>query len=508
MKKIVPVSWFLVLILMLCGSTAHSQTFTGYDVIVITGTMDGAGTDANISLKLFGTKGSTPNFIGLSNANLTESTGGLFENSSWDTFRLVPGTVADYGSISRIEIKHDNANNRPGWHLGAVVVINRFSGEESVFFADRWLARDEVDKQIDIYLDKSGAVHRTFKPPYELSSPWDHDTIGVSDAKVWSNKNTGAIGVYCDAWTGGSTGTSDMGIKVNVSTPATLFVRSRIIYCGGNINYAIASFSDLYSVRYINNSEYKRAISPAFSGPVVLDKIVALAGIAAGGIGKAAEAVEIMCAIYDVLGLLNNLVNLYNAGNASRIWESFAFRTNNGNNTVRVGMRGDATGVLTGSAFVIIGGMVEFIEVVGYVPSPPSQTSSTAAAAPAQNQTTAAQATQIKKSCSETLEYPKYGRCWGWHQTHTYDLGSSMTIVSVSGNVTAGPSEKKGVSFPWQIRVSADGTNWQNAGGFTAVGAQSKAFGSITVNRTARYVQIYTAGNGYVDASDITVTKQ
>jgi hypothetical protein len=113
----------------------------------------------------------------------------------------------------------------------------------------------------------------------------------------------------------------------------------------------------------------------------------------------------------------------------------------------------------------------------------------------------------ISKTSKETLEYPKYNRPWGWFQTHTYDLGSPVALKTVSGKVYAGPSERKNVKYSWQIRISDDNRNWTTVATIGATGAKEEAFGPVTVNRTARYVQIFTGGNGYVDDSGLTITK-
>lgn len=482
-----------VCIVLLCTAIVflvYAQTFAGYDVLVITGSVDGAGTDANVSIKLYGTAG-TSAFISLAQSNCIESTNGLFENSSWDTFRLTSPTVSNYGTLQKLQIKHDNKNNRPGWFLGAVVVFNRSTGEQAVFYANRWLATDEGDKKIDITLDKSQAVYYAYKAPYELSYPWQHETVGVSKGKAWGNKSSGALGIYCDAWAGGSVAASDMGVSFYTSSPNAVFVRSRIIYTGGTATYALASFADLYVVRNYNGTEYKRAISHAFSGPVVIDKVIGLAGIAAGAGGI--EALEQLCTIYDAINLLSNLETLANAQNASRIVDTFSFNSTNGRNTVRIGMRGDASGVVTGSGFVIVGGAIASIEIVGfYTPPVPPQTNQTAY-------------TKITKTAKDTKEYPIYNRSWGWHQTHTYDLGSVTAIQSLSGTIVAGPSEQKNITYTWQIRISNDGSNWTTIYTFQVPGGTSSNFSVSGLSINCRYVQIFTNGQGFVDDSTLTV---
>ncbi|HQG40074.1 MAG TPA: PLAT/LH2 domain-containing protein [Spirochaetales bacterium] len=345
-------------------------------------------------------------------SNCIESTNGLFENSSWDTFRLMPPTINSYGTLQKLQIKHDNKNNRPGWFLGAVVVFNRSAGEQAMFYANRWLATGEGDKKIDSALDKLQAVYYAYKAPYELSSPWQHETVGVSKGKAWGNKSSGALGIYCDVWAG------------------------------------------------------------------------------------SIKALEQLCTIYDDMNLLANLETLANANIATRIVDTFSFNTTNGRNTVRVGLRCDASGIVTGSGFVIVGGAVAGIDTVGFC-TPPSQ--------PVQTQNTQATYTKITKTANDTREYPIYNRSWGWHQSHTYDLGSLPAIQSLSETIVAGPSKQKNITYTRQIRISNDGTKWTTIYTFHVPGGTSSSFSVSGISVNCRYVQIFTNGQGYVDDSTLTV---
>lgn len=143
-----------------------------------------------------------------------------------------------------------------------------------------------------------------------------------------------------------------------------------------------------------------------------------------------------------------------------------------------------------------------------------SQTATTpvqqqAATTPAQTPAATAPAPQtIALHAEQTLEYPKYNRPWGWFNTHTYDLGKDIAIATISGKTIAGPSEQKGKKFSWQVRVSTDKTTWTTVGAIEAIGATESVFGPVTVNRTARYVQIFANGAGFVDFSDLTIIRQ
>lgn len=72
-----------------------------------------------------------------------------FENSKTDTFTV---DARDLGELKGVFIRHDNSGHRPGWFLDRVVVFDDRQGREWTFPCNRWLARDEDDRQISRYL--------------------------------------------------------------------------------------------------------------------------------------------------------------------------------------------------------------------------------------------------------------------------------------------------------------------------------------------------------------------
>lgn len=140
-----------------------------YTVSVTTGDRRGAGTDANVYVKVIGTKGH-------SGDRLLESPGNNFERGKTDVFGI---DCVDLGDIqkyvisllppylfqhflllylsfrfyfflslhSRLQIWHDNSGVGPGWFLDKVV-IKSGKGEEWYFPCGKWLADDEDDKLI------------------------------------------------------------------------------------------------------------------------------------------------------------------------------------------------------------------------------------------------------------------------------------------------------------------------------------------------------------------------
>ena len=118
---------------------------TTYRIVVVTGTVDDAGTDSDVFITLLGTTGN-------SNERELDNADDNFENGNTDTFSL---EMDDIGDITQVRIRHNNSGHNPGWFLDRITVHNETSHKEYNFPCHRWLAVDEDDHQIDRLLDVS-----------------------------------------------------------------------------------------------------------------------------------------------------------------------------------------------------------------------------------------------------------------------------------------------------------------------------------------------------------------
>ncbi|MGW7042201.1 PLAT/LH2 domain-containing protein [Streptomyces avermitilis] len=114
-----------------------------YRINVHTADVDGAGTDANVYITVFGSNGSSDEIQ-------LDSGRDDFERNSVDTFTH---TLRDLGDLYRIRIRHDNSGSRPGWFLDRITIRDEDSDKECAFPCARWLAVDEDDRRIDRNLD-------------------------------------------------------------------------------------------------------------------------------------------------------------------------------------------------------------------------------------------------------------------------------------------------------------------------------------------------------------------
>ena len=113
---------------------------THYRVSVYTGNRRGAGTNAKVSIVVFGENGD-------SGPRVLENASNNFERGQTDIFGF---EAVDLGTITSIRIGHDNSGFGPGWFLDKVVVKSEILQREWNFHANRWLATDEEDGQIII----------------------------------------------------------------------------------------------------------------------------------------------------------------------------------------------------------------------------------------------------------------------------------------------------------------------------------------------------------------------
>ncbi|MFE6739666.1 PLAT/LH2 domain-containing protein [Streptomyces tubercidicus] len=101
-----------------------------YRIAVFTGGEEGAGTDANVYITIYGTRRSAGPIKLDNSAN-------NFEPGKADHFTL---GLSDLGRLKSIKIRHDNSGKKPGWFLNKVTIDGNAS-----FSAYRWLAKDEDD---------------------------------------------------------------------------------------------------------------------------------------------------------------------------------------------------------------------------------------------------------------------------------------------------------------------------------------------------------------------------
>ncbi|XP_070844973.1 lipoxygenase homology domain-containing protein 1 [Chaetodon trifascialis] len=111
-----------------------------YEVHVFTGTMWGAGTDANVYINMYGEIGDTGERQLRKSNNLNK-----FERGQEDIFNV---TAVDLGILKKLRIRHDNSQASAGWFLDRVEIVDNKDDTTYFFPCKRWLAIDEDDGQL------------------------------------------------------------------------------------------------------------------------------------------------------------------------------------------------------------------------------------------------------------------------------------------------------------------------------------------------------------------------
>ncbi len=102
-----------------------------YKILFKTGDMHGAGTDADVSIVIFGSKLKTKE-ISL-NKHKNEN---VFENNKIDTFYI---DTKDLGEINELKIWHNNKWPGADWYLDYVTIEDLYSGKSYFFSVKKWI---------------------------------------------------------------------------------------------------------------------------------------------------------------------------------------------------------------------------------------------------------------------------------------------------------------------------------------------------------------------------------
>nr|XP_033806805.1 polycystic kidney disease and receptor for egg jelly-related protein [Geotrypetes seraphini] len=144
-----------------------------YLVTVYTGSRFGAGTTADIFIKLIGTTGESQ--VHLMKASGHQS----FLRGALDTFLLT--TKYQLGDIYLISIWHNNGGGSPGWFLSRIKVEHIYSKKTWYFMCRKWFAIDEGDGLIN----RTFSVSNTDVPLSKMDFFQIHTARNLEDNHMW-----------------------------------------------------------------------------------------------------------------------------------------------------------------------------------------------------------------------------------------------------------------------------------------------------------------------------------
>ncbi|CAF1135774.1 unnamed protein product [Rotaria sordida] len=128
--------------LILNKQSNEIKKYNQYKITIYTGNQRDAGTDADVFITLYGNLGKT-------DAIMLDNKNNNFEAGKKDEFTIECPTI---GELNKILIEHNNQDFASNWFLDRILIedINTYHIYE--FLCNRWLAKDEDDKQIARFL--------------------------------------------------------------------------------------------------------------------------------------------------------------------------------------------------------------------------------------------------------------------------------------------------------------------------------------------------------------------
>ncbi|XP_060232878.1 lipoxygenase homology domain-containing protein 1 isoform X3 [Meriones unguiculatus] len=151
-----------------------------YRVTVCTGELEGAGTDANVYLCLFGDVGDTGERLLYNCRNNTD----LFEKGNADEFTIESVTLR---KVRRVRVRHDGKGSSSGWYLDRVLVREEGQPESDnvEFPCLRWLDKEKDDGQLvrELLPSDSNATLKNFR--YHISVKTGDVSGASTDSKVY-----------------------------------------------------------------------------------------------------------------------------------------------------------------------------------------------------------------------------------------------------------------------------------------------------------------------------------
>ncbi|SIN96128.1 PLAT/LH2 domain-containing protein [Fibrobacter sp. UWB11] len=147
--------------------------YTYYKVFIYTGEADNAGTDAKVHLNIVGNK----NSYYLSDVNDPNDSDDF---EAGDINQLIIASEKDLGDLKQITIGH---NNKGGWYLDGVKIINMKTNQEWNFPVYRWLSESDDDGKIErtVPVGKEMTHYKYIGeyPPGDREPGWSNELNGI-----------------------------------------------------------------------------------------------------------------------------------------------------------------------------------------------------------------------------------------------------------------------------------------------------------------------------------------
>jgi len=185
---------------------------------------------------------------------------------------------------------------------------------------------------------------------------------GIADHVENGNENSGAISAVAGAWIGASSGQAVIidTIWVDSYDPIPVNVEFTITTVGGTVNYGYGSFAGTRIVYGANNQIHYKDLEYGLSFANVVDKIISIAELAVDYIPIPADLTAlnkiISAAEYvaDIVNYTDLATQIQTIDDKVITTMDFTFWAHHGQNVIKMGVRSDAAGALTGAGFGVV----------------------------------------------------------------------------------------------------------------------------------------------------------
>lgn len=195
---------------------------------------------------------------------------------------------------------------------------------------------------------------------YYTSSRWS-TALGYAPCSAGASHSSGYVGLYMSAWTGGSTGEAWQSIVFDVPYDSTVKAEMTLEYIGGAYNVGFGCFSGTAWQWQLDNGKVERNdINPPFTTEIVIGKVLAIALMF---VGEEFEDAKVAIEAAELMIEAGELGNALTDGEATELKRTFSFTVKPGMHTLSVGIRAEASGVVTGSGFGVMFGQIPRIKL-------------------------------------------------------------------------------------------------------------------------------------------------
>ncbi len=205
----------------------------------------------------------------------------------------------------------------------------------------------------------------TLAPPFTNCAGWKISP-GVAQTNYYCNPATGYIGIFDSSLIGGASSYAVQYIHFNSPRNQRVTIKATFYYTGGTKTAGIAAFAGLQAMYQYGNHHSRKDIIAGLDYNIIAQKIIDIAMLAVPGVKAedVREALETISTIRDTATLLRELKDLYYVKKAKKYVYTFHINAKKGSNFVAIGIRGNCSGMATGSSYVVVVAQLIKVEIL------------------------------------------------------------------------------------------------------------------------------------------------